>query len=59
MSEFGCVGVVVDAKPAAVEFYERFGFTPIDAVEGATAQRPQPTTMLLPLGSVPRKRSSP
>jgi GNAT superfamily N-acetyltransferase len=59
MSDFGCVGIVVDAKPAAVEFYERFGFTPIDAVEGTTAQRPEPATMFLSLGSVPRKRSSP
>jgi GNAT superfamily N-acetyltransferase len=58
MGDFGCVGMVVDAKPAA-EFYERFGFTPIDAVEGATAQRPEPTTMFLSLGSVPRKRSPP
>jgi GNAT superfamily N-acetyltransferase len=55
MRDFGCVGVVVDAKPAAVEFDRRFGFTPVDVVEGVTAQRPEPTTLFLPLGSVPRK----
>jgi len=50
--EVGCVGLIVDAKPNAVAFYERFGFTPIEVVEGATAQRPAPTPLFLSLGSV-------
>jgi GNAT superfamily N-acetyltransferase len=47
--EFGCIGIVVDAKPAAVEFYARFGFAPLDAREGELESRPKPTPMFLPL----------
>ena len=54
--ELGCVGLVVDAKPEAVAYYERFGFEPIDAIEGATLQRPAPTLMFLALGAVPQRR---
>lgn len=50
----GCVAVVADAKPDAVEFYKRFGFQPFEAVVGALADRPPPTPMLLPIGSIPR-----
>jgi GNAT superfamily N-acetyltransferase len=46
-NEYGCVGVVVDAKPAAVEFYARMGFVPLDALEGQADARPQPTPMFL------------
>jgi len=39
----GCVGVVTDAKPEAVSFYERLGFVPIDGVrEGALQGEPLP-----------------
>lgn len=54
--ELGCVGLLVDAKPGAVAYYERFGFESIDAIEGATHQRPAPTPMFLALGAVPRRR---
>ncbi len=47
-SEYGCVGVVVDAKPDAVSFYARFGFGAIELVEGASDARPRPTPMFLP-----------
>lgn len=47
--ECGCVGVLVDAKPGAVEFYARFGFAPIDVAEGQMESRPQLTPMFLPL----------
>jgi len=53
-SELGCVGLVVDAKPGADEFYRRYGFVPLEVLEGAAPQRPQPTAMFLALGSVPR-----
>jgi predicted N-acetyltransferase YhbS len=53
MSErFGCVGVVVDAKPSAVELYSRLGFSPIEAIEGRMAARPEPLPMFLPLDLV-------
>lgn len=45
--EFGCVGVLVDAKEGAVEFYARFGFVPLDAVSGQSGARPLPTPMFL------------
>jgi GNAT superfamily N-acetyltransferase len=53
--EVGCVGLVVDAKGGATEFYRRYGFVPLDVVEGGASQRPEPTPMFLPLGSVPRR----
>lgn len=54
-NEVGCVGVVVDAKAAAVDFYRRYGFVSLEARQGTSAQRPEPTPMFLPLGSVPFK----
>lgn len=54
--ELGCVGLVVDAKRGAEEFYHRYGFEPLGVVEGASAQRPEPTAMFLALGSVPPRR---
>jgi predicted N-acetyltransferase YhbS len=45
--EFGCVGVVVDAKAGAIAFYERFGFAALDAIEGQSGTRPLPAMMFL------------
>ncbi len=45
--ELGCVGVVVDAKPDAIPFYGRFGFVPLEALEGQADERPQPIPMFL------------
>jgi GNAT superfamily N-acetyltransferase len=50
----GCIGVVVDAKPEAVRFYERYGFEPLDVVEGGLNSRPEPLPMFLPLSSIPK-----
>ncbi len=50
----GCVGILVDAKPDAVEFYKRFGFEIIDdVIEGILDVRPVPVPMFLPLGRIP------
>jgi GNAT superfamily N-acetyltransferase len=57
--EVGCVGLVVDAKPAAVDFYQLLGFDVIELTEGASQQRPAPTPMFLSLGAVPPRRGSP
>ena len=54
--EVGCVGLVVDAKPQAVDFYRRLGFVAITLVEGIAEQRPIPSPMFLSLGSVPPRR---
>lgn len=45
----GCVGVVVDAKPNAVTFYERYGFTAITSAP--PDERPR---LFLPISAVPR-----
>jgi GNAT superfamily N-acetyltransferase len=51
----GCVGVVVDAKPDAARFYERYRFEPLDVLEGGLNSRPKPLPMFLPLGSIPNR----
>jgi len=56
--DFGCVGVVVDAKPQAVTFYERLGFLRLDAVAGELGDRPQPLSMFLELGQISRPRGA-
>jgi len=50
--EFGCVGVAVDAKPAAIDFYRRFGFFALHVHEGQSASRPLPTAMFLPVDDI-------
>jgi GNAT superfamily N-acetyltransferase len=54
--ELGCVGIVVDAKRDAVDFYRALGFVGIEVVEGAGATLPSPAPQFLALGSVPRRR---
>ena len=46
-NDYGCVGVVVDAKPDAVTFYAKYGFLAVEAVEGGSDARPAPTPMFL------------
>lgn len=42
-STMGCVGVVTDAKPEAIPFYETLGFVPLEGVrEGLLASEPLP-----------------
>jgi predicted N-acetyltransferase YhbS len=47
--DVGCAGIVVDAKPGAVEFYAKYGFTAFEPLEGQSEARPRPTTMWLPM----------
>ena len=51
--EFGCAGVLVDAKPAAVAFYEKLGFLRLDGIAGQLGDRPEPLPMFLELGQLP------
>jgi GNAT superfamily N-acetyltransferase len=48
----GCIGVVVDAKPDAVNFYSSLGFKPVDLISGALGDRPEPVAMFLPIGQI-------
>ncbi len=49
--QVGCIGVLVDAKPEAVNFYESMGFIPVEGVvEGLLHGQPLP--MFLPMGTL-------
>ncbi|MCF6209563.1 MAG: GNAT family N-acetyltransferase [Gammaproteobacteria bacterium] len=48
----GCTGVVVDAKPGAIDFYSELGFKVIDLVSGALGDRPEPIAMFLPIRQI-------
>ena len=49
---YGCVGVVVDAKPSALDFYARFGCLSLNVEQGLLEARPTPIPMLLPIDLV-------
>ncbi len=51
--DLGCAGVVVDAKPDALSFYEKYGFEQLEVVAGQLGDRPQPIPMFLPISSIP------
>jgi GNAT superfamily N-acetyltransferase len=50
--DYGCTGVVVDAKPDAVTFYAKYGFAEFQALEGESDSRPKPTTMFLAITAI-------
>jgi GNAT superfamily N-acetyltransferase len=50
--DYGCIGVAVDAKPDAVEFYRQFGFISVDVVEGQSDARPAPIPMFLAIRAI-------
>jgi GNAT superfamily N-acetyltransferase len=50
--EYGCVGVLLDAKLGSVGFYEKHGFIQIDAIEGHSDARPAPIQMFLAIRAV-------
>ncbi|QRN95302.1 GNAT family N-acetyltransferase [Archangium violaceum] len=56
--ELGCLGVVVDAKPEAVPFYEKLGFIDLGARAGHLGDRPEPRPMFLELGAIPKPAAS-
>ena len=54
--EFGCVAVLVDAKPEAVAFYEKLGFFHLESVAGELGSRPAPQPMFLEIGQLMEKK---
>ncbi|HEX9459782.1 MAG TPA: GNAT family N-acetyltransferase [Thermoanaerobaculia bacterium] len=51
-ADYGCIGVVVDAKPDAIAFYSKYGFIAVDTVEGQSDARPQPAAMFLSMSAI-------
>ena len=49
---FGCMGVIVDAKPDAVGFYEGLGFMKLGVTSGDLGDRPEPIPMFLPVQKI-------
>lgn len=50
--DYGCIGVVVDAKADAVSYYSAFGFVAIELAAGGIESRPRPTPMFLSLDRI-------
>jgi GNAT superfamily N-acetyltransferase len=50
--DYGCVGVIVDAKREAEAFYAKYGFVAVDALEGQSDARPAPTPMFLSIRAI-------
>jgi hypothetical protein len=51
-NRFGCVGVIVDAKVAAIPsygelVYRELGFRPLEAIQGTLGDRPERLPMFL------------
>lgn len=52
--QLGCVGILVDAKPEAIPFYQKYGFQALDrSIEGEIRGYPTPVPMFLSIKSVP------
>ena len=47
-----CAGLLVDPKPQAVAYYERFGFQAAESIEGQAPDRPEPTAMFLHIETI-------
>ena len=51
-ANYGCTGVVVDAKTESVEFYKKLGFMALQTVSGELGDRPQPSCLFLSIKSI-------
>lgn len=50
--DYGCVGVIVDAKRDAEAFYANYGFVAVEVLEGQSDARPVPTPMFLSIRAI-------
>ncbi len=50
--DLGCAGVVVDAKPEAVDFYSKYGVVSFEVLEGQSEVRPRATPMFLAMRAI-------
>ena len=53
-NQFGCFGLVVDAKKQSIGFYEQFGFVPFNIEAGALDIRPYAQSMFLSTKTIER-----
>jgi predicted N-acetyltransferase YhbS len=51
-NNYGCIGVVVDAKADAVAYYSKHGFIEIEVIEGESDVRPKATAMFLSMRAI-------
>ena len=57
-TNYGCIGVVVDAKAESVDFYKKLGFIPLDTLSGELGDRPQPICLFLSIKSIEKALSN-
>jgi hypothetical protein len=57
--KLGCVGVVVEAKPGAKNYYSRHRFVELEVIQGVLEERPSPKPMFLPCAPRCRRSASP
>ena len=50
--KFGCVGVLVDAKPESVDYTRKFGFEAQDPLQGQPRAVPEPVPMFLDIATI-------
>ncbi len=50
--DYGCIGILVDAKPVAESFYAQYGFYPVQIIQGQSGTRPRAIPMFLPIGTI-------
>ncbi len=55
--QFGCFGLVVDAKKGSEGFYEQFGFEIFEAIIGRLDIRPYAASMFLPLKIIEKAKA--
>ncbi|CAN2041390.1 GNAT family acetyltransferase [Candidatus Magnetomoraceae bacterium gMMP-15] len=51
--KFGCIGVVVEAKPEAINFYEQYGFIKLEVTYGNLDKNL--ISMFIPIKSIPKE----
>ena len=56
-TEYGCIGILVDAKKEAEKFYQQYGFYYVDVIQGRSGARPLATSMFLPIGTIRQART--
>lgn len=51
-NDYGCVGLLVDAKADAIKFYATYGFLVTEPLEGQSEVRPRETPMFLGMRAI-------